>query len=70
MSTVLYGRRIVLHAGRIPGFNAITSTFTDTGWSIVVMTNIDVTNYVVDNAWREILETVCSPSSKFRQQCF
>jgi CubicO group peptidase (beta-lactamase class C family) len=70
ISTALYGRPIVMHAGRIPGFNDITSTFTDTGWSIVVMTNIDVTNYVADNTWRAILDTVCAPSSKFKRQCF
>ena len=70
IATALYGRPIVMHSGRIPGFNAITSTFTDTGWSIVAMTNIDVSNYAIDNASRAILDAVCGPSSKFKHQCF
>jgi hypothetical protein len=34
------------------------------------MTNIAMANYIADNAWRAILDTVCSPSSKFKRQCF
>jgi D-alanyl-D-alanine carboxypeptidase len=68
-STELYGRPIVMHGGRIPGFNDVTSTFTDTGWSISVMSNIDVSNYVADVLWRQILDAICTPSSPFRPEC-
>ncbi len=68
-STELYGRPIVMHGGRIPGFNDVTSTFTDTSWSISVMSNIDVSNYVADVLWRQILDAICSPSSSFRPEC-
>lgn len=68
-STQLYGRPIVMHGGRIPGFNDVTSTFTDTGWSISVMSNIDASNYVADLLWRQILDAICTPSSPFRPEC-
>jgi CubicO group peptidase (beta-lactamase class C family) len=69
ISTQLYGRPIVMHGGRIPGFNDVTSTFMDTGWSISVMSNIDVSNYVADLLWRQILDTICTPASPFRPEC-
>ncbi len=69
ISTRLYGRRIIMHGGRIPGYNDITSTFPDTGWSISVMSNISVKDYVVDGLWRQILDTVCSDRSPFRSRC-
>ncbi len=69
VSTQLYGRPMVMHGGRIPGFNDVTSTFMDTGWSISVMSNIDVSNYVADLLWRQILDTICTPDSPFRPEC-
>ncbi|MGC1678761.1 MAG: serine hydrolase domain-containing protein [Candidatus Binataceae bacterium] len=69
VATDLYRRPIVMHGGRVPGFNNITSTFTDTGWSISVMSNIDVRDYLVDGLWRQILHTVCAPGSLFRPEC-
>lgn len=68
-STELYGRPIVMHGGRVPGFNAITSTFTDTGFSVMAVTNIDVTGYVIDTVWRQIVDRVCAPTSEFQPQC-
>jgi CubicO group peptidase (beta-lactamase class C family) len=68
-STQLYGRPIVMHGGRIPGFNDVTSTFTDTGWSISVMSNIDASDYVADVLWRQIVDTICAPASPFRPEC-
>jgi len=68
-STEVYGRPIVMHGGRIPGFNNVTSTFTDTGWSISVMSNIDASDYVADVLWRQILDAICTPTSPFRPQC-
>lgn len=67
--TKLYGRKIVMHGGRVPGFNNVTSTFTDTGWSISVMSNIDKRDYIADGLWRQILDTVCTPGSPFRPEC-
>jgi D-alanyl-D-alanine carboxypeptidase len=66
-STELYGRPIVMHGGRIPGFNDVTSTFTDTGWSI--MSNIDVSNCVSDLLWRQIVDAICAPTSPLRAEC-
>jgi hypothetical protein len=53
----------------VPGFNNVTSTFTDTGWTISVMSNIDKPDYIVDGLWRQILDTVCAPGSDFRPEC-
>jgi CubicO group peptidase (beta-lactamase class C family) len=69
ISTELYGRPLVMHGGTVPGFNDVTSTFTDTGFSISVMSNISVNNYPVTLLWRQILDTVCAPGSQFRPEC-
>jgi CubicO group peptidase (beta-lactamase class C family) len=68
-SNYLYGRVILMHIVRIPVFNDVTSTFTDTGWSISVMSNIDVSNYVSDLLWRQIVDAICTPTSPFRPEC-
>jgi hypothetical protein len=43
----LYGRPLVMHGGTVPAFNDVTSTSTDTSWSMAVMSNISVSNYPV-----------------------
>jgi CubicO group peptidase (beta-lactamase class C family) len=69
ISTRLYGRPLVMHGGTVPGFNDVTSTFTDTGWSIAVMSNISVNNYPATGLWRQIVSAVCAPGSRYRPQC-
>jgi hypothetical protein len=52
-----------------PSFNAITSTFADTGWAISVMTSICMTNYMIDGVWRQNLDTLCALGRLFRPEC-
>ena len=69
IATELYGRPLVMHGGTVPGFNDVTSTFTDIGWSIAVMSNISVNNYPVTSLWRQIVAAVSAPDSQFRSEC-
>jgi hypothetical protein len=48
-------------------FNAITSTFADTGWAVV--TSICVTDYMIDELWRQNLDSVCALGRLFRPEC-
>ena len=66
----IYHRRLVSHTGAVSGFFGFNATFTDDGWSIALLTNIDVDDDPqITNLGPKIIKAVCRPDSYFRNWC-
>jgi CubicO group peptidase (beta-lactamase class C family) len=64
------GRQLVYHSGAVSGFYSFDATFTDTAWSLAIVSNIDSDTYPdILKLGDAIINAVCAPGSKYVHDC-